>query len=168
MRVAHARQASSMSSASTPGDLGSLLGRVIFQRLDVIFPNRARAMNRAVLERNLELPVERRVDFGIEGRRIRTPTLGNPFDYFLIGREPFRRLRPLFAFPLACFAIEIGESIREGVPYHVMVGIAVLVQIARFEQARLQREGVAVGRNRVVAGRLHVLDDQKRRVGPVS
>ena len=47
-----------------------------------------------------------------------------------------------------------------------MVGIAVLVQIARFEQTRLQREGVAIGRNRVVAGRLHVLDDQKRRVGP--
>ena len=78
-----------------------------------------------------------------------------------------RRLAPRLAFPQAAVGIEVGHAVVQVVPHHELVRIAVFLQVAFLEQARLDLALAAGEAVDLIAGGLHVVANQERRVGPL-
>ena len=150
------------------GDLGDLLGRVLGHACGEVLPHGLDLGLAAVLQLHLEFAVQRRVDSRIERGRIGNPALAHAGQQVLLHTlMAGRRLAPRLAFPQAAVGVEVGHAVVQVVPHHELVRIAVFLQVAFLEQARLHLTLAAGEAVDLVAGRLHVVANQERRVGPL-
>ena len=78
-----------------------------------------------------------------------------------------RGLAPRLAFPQTAVGVEVGHAVVQVVPHHELVRVAVFLQVAFLEQARLDLALAAGEAVDLVAGGLHIVANQERRVGPL-
>ena len=150
------------------GDFGNLLGRVLAHAVGEQLPHGRDLRLLAVLELHLELAVQRGVNLGIERRGVGHPTLRHAGHQVLLhALVAGRGLFPRFAFPKSRACVEVRHAVIQVVPHHELVRVAVFLQVAFLQQARLHLElaaGEAVG---LVAGGLDVVAHEERAVRPL-
>ena len=150
------------------GDLGDLFGRVLGHACGEVLPHGLDLGLAAVLQLHLELAVQRRIDGRVERGRIGNPTLAHAGHQMLLHAfVAGRGLAPRLAFPQAAVGVEVGHAVVQVVPHHELVRVAVFLQVAFLEQARLDLALAAGEAVDLVAGGLYIVANQERRVGPL-
>ena len=171
------------------------LGGVLVAALGELLPHGNGGVGGAVLERHLELAVDRGVD-GLEVVEVRHEALGElglhgvglgalevPTRPLVLGAVAVIALPRLLAFPHVAFLVGDGVPFGVGeatvgagveplerlgglVPHHVLVGAAVFLKVGLREKRGLDVRGTVPDVGQLGARGLLVLDNQEARVGP--